>query len=295
MEGFAVKTWKCPECGFDNLEEARICQCGYALPYSSEKNENYKFYRFGNGLKGTLVLLLASIVNTTIIFKYRNFSLNNETVPFYIGSGIGEILSAFLIFLIPGILFNYFSVKHKTSYSKVWLNVSYFTAVVSLIFIIGHISSYKKESEGRVANDISSEKIEKINDDNFPVTAAVTRQDSQGMTEARLDQAALKDIEKWLVQTIIQKSKSDYASSGNDASTFKPRVEAKSVYVNVRDKKLGVIKINFNDSVRAVNIIGFQNKEFIRVSCWRNSNDDIPVFSGACGDKVKEAFGVTLP
>jgi hypothetical protein len=46
--------------------------------------------------------------------------------------------------------------------------------------------------------------------------------------------------------------------------------------------------------VRAVWIMGYQGEKFIRVQCLRGSDHDIPVFSGECGAKVKEAFGVSL-
>lgn len=128
-----------------------------------------------------------------------------------------------------------------------------------------------------------------------PVITAITRQASEDFTEAGFDQAALENIEGWIVKTMVQKAKVHYKESGYDPKNFNPRVDANSVYVSVNGKKLAVIKINFDDVARSINIMGFQGNELIRVSCFRNSNDDILVFSGECGSKIKEAFGVSLP
>jgi hypothetical protein len=42
-------------------------------------------------------------------------------------------------------------------------------------------------------------------------------------------------------------------------------------------------------------IFGAAKGEMLKVTCTRNSNHDVTVFSGACGDKLFEAFGVRLP
>jgi hypothetical protein len=46
-----------------------------------------------------------------------------------------------------------------------------------------------------------------------------------------------------------------------------------------------------HSGVRIVWIMGFQRDQFLRVTCMRASNDDVPVFSGECGARLTEAFG----
>lgn len=127
-----------------------------------------------------------------------------------------------------------------------------------------------------------------------PVMAFTTSQDSEGITEEDLDQPALKNLETWIVETMLKKGRDKYAEMGYNPKEFKPRVSANSVYVNVGGKKLAVIKINMGESMRLVTIIGIRGSEVLRVSCIRASKQDIPVWSGECGDEVKKAFGVSI-
>ena len=127
-----------------------------------------------------------------------------------------------------------------------------------------------------------------------PVVTMSTVQSAEGVTDADLDQTGLKNLETWVVNTIIKKSKSKYAELGYDPNTFNPKVEASSVYVVINNKKLAVIKINENNSVRGVTIMGIKGTELHRVNCIRNSNHDIPVWSGECGKKIQEVFGVAI-
>jgi hypothetical protein len=167
--------------------------------------------------------------------------------------------------------------------------VAYFTAAFSVLLMMGQVYGYNKDAT-RVA-----EKAPTSSDKRTPVIAAITTQTSEGITDANLDQAALKNIEGWLIKTMLEKAKIHYAESGNDPKDFNPRVNARSVYMTVDGKKLAVIKIDFDNAVRSANIMGIRGNEFVRVSCIRTSNDDILIFSGECGNKIKEAFGVSLP
>ncbi len=127
-----------------------------------------------------------------------------------------------------------------------------------------------------------------------PITAIVTIQATEGMTESDLSVEGLKNLEQWLVQTTLERARANYAKQGFDPKTFKPKLNVGSVYTQAGGKKLGVIKLNMDNQIRTVWVLGFNRKEFLRVTCIRGSNHDIPVFSGECGNKVTEAFGVSL-
>lgn len=127
-----------------------------------------------------------------------------------------------------------------------------------------------------------------------PVMAFTTTQDSEGVTEANLDQAGLANLETWIVETMLQKGRNEYAEMGYNPKDLKPKVSANSVYVTVGGKKLAVIRVNMDNSMRSVTIMGIQGAELHRVGCIRASNHDIPVWSGECGNEVRKTFGVSI-
>jgi hypothetical protein len=120
-----------------------------------------------------------------------------------------------------------------------------------------------------------------------PVRAATTIQSSDGVKESDLDQAVLKKIEAWIVETHIQKFKTRLPEN------YEPNISAKSVYVIIDGKKLIVVKLNFENLVRSVTVMGIEGDNFIRVACIRKSNHDIPVLHGVCGDEVRKSLSVT--
>jgi hypothetical protein len=127
-----------------------------------------------------------------------------------------------------------------------------------------------------------------------PVRAFTTTQGAEGATELNLDQSALKGLETWIVETLLKKGRNKFAEMGHKPEDFKPTISANSVYINAGDKKLAVIKINQDSSMRLVTIIGIKEAVLLRVSCLRASNHDIPVWSGECGKEIQKTFGVSI-
>lgn len=127
-----------------------------------------------------------------------------------------------------------------------------------------------------------------------PVMAFTTTQSAEGVTESDLDQADLKNLETWIVETMLQKGENSFAERGFNPKDFKPKVSATSVYVNVGGKKLAVIRVNTDSMIRSVTVMGIKGAELLRVSCIRASNHDIPVLHGECGNEVRKSFGVSI-
>jgi hypothetical protein len=127
-----------------------------------------------------------------------------------------------------------------------------------------------------------------------PVLVFDTVQSAEGVTEADLDQSGLKNLETWIVNTILEKGRAKFAKLGHDPSCFKPSISANSVYIDVGGKRLAVIKVQMDNSVRSVTVLGIKGPELHRVSCLRSSNHDIPVWRGECGSKVRQVFGVSV-
>lgn len=126
------------------------------------------------------------------------------------------------------------------------------------------------------------------------VRAFDTAQSAEGFTEASLDQAALKNIETWLVETILEKARAHIAQLGHDPTELEPAISAGAVFVDASGKRLGIIKIRMEGLARIVAVVGFVGPEFHRVTCMRNTDHDIPVWSGECGAKIQEVFNVSV-
>ena len=127
-----------------------------------------------------------------------------------------------------------------------------------------------------------------------PVKAYTTVQSAEGATEADLDQEGLKGLENWIVETMLKKGRNKFSELGYNPKDFKPELDANSVYVTAGGKKLAIIKVNMDDSMRSVTVMGIKGTELHRVSCIRSSNHDIPVWSGPCGDKIYDVFEVSV-
>jgi len=127
-----------------------------------------------------------------------------------------------------------------------------------------------------------------------PITALIAIQGSEGLTEADLDTATLKRLEQWIVQTTLERAQQNYARQGFDPATFNPKLNVGSVYAVVGGKKLAVIRMTMDNQVRTLWVMGFHRGDFLRVTCVRGSNHEIQMLSGGCGEKVTEAFGVSV-
>lgn len=64
-----------------------------------------------------------------------------------------------------------------------------------------------------------------------PVVAFTTVQSAEGVTEVDLDQECLKNLENWIVQTMLKKGRNKFAEMGYNPKDFKPKVIANSVYI----------------------------------------------------------------
>lgn len=213
-----------------------------------------------------------------------------------VGSALGYLLQYLIVFAVISffvILGAKISPSHRNRPLPPFINKALIATIVLFGFLIfggwyankGAVEDVPRiQTSGDYATSKNKEKV----------IAAITRQSSEGITSNDLNQDVLKNLESWVIQTILQKGKGAFGDLGFDPSQFNPKVNASSVYINVNDKKLAIIKISFEEAVRSVTIIGIEKNELLRVTCLRKSNHDIPVFSGECGDKVYEAFGVSI-
>ena len=177
--------------------------------------------------------------------------------------------------------------KKAKTIAKVILPFAYLAGAVFFSMAIGPLFASQASSPKTSAPVTQSSDVK-------PVIVYTTVQSAMGVTEADLDQEGLTNLENWVVETILQKSRNKFAEMGYEAKDFKPRIVAKSVYVIAGGKKLAVIKVDIDSSMRSVTIMGIKGNELHRVGCIRGSNHDIPLWSGECGNKIEEVFGVSV-
>lgn len=128
------------------------------------------------------------------------------------------------------------------------------------------------------------------------VTAVITRQTQDGLDSMgyNLDARSTAALEDWLVEMTISKLRNQYLEMGLAQPDFTQLIQSSSASMNIEGQDLAIIKITLDDTLRMVAIFGIENGEVTKVSCNRNSDHEISVFSGICGDKIHEAFGIRI-
>lgn len=168
------------------------------------------------------------------------------------------------------------------------------TCVILALSLYGQWIAYERTST-LTPNKVSAKQTSsKQSSEIKPIIATMTIQSSEGVTELDFNQSLLDTFESWTIDTLIKKGKRSIADMGHDPSTYNPKIYADSVYIDVNGKKLAVMKFNLSNVARMVVLIGIKKDQIYRVNCLRQSNHDIPVWSDACGDKIYEAFGVSM-
>lgn len=128
-----------------------------------------------------------------------------------------------------------------------------------------------------------------------PIVAAITIQAANGLTVQNFDQAWLKHAESWVVDMLTTQAR-NAAKERRNGADINPKSEAESMYMVIQGKKLAINKIGLflmGETSRFVAIWGLEGENLIRVTCYRVNNDEISILSGECGNKIKEAFGVS--
>ncbi len=160
-------------------------------------------------------------------------------------------------------------------------------AVVAAVAIGRFVGGFLEEFAERKANKAPPASV---SDQTAPIIATMTIQPTEHTSEAELDIDTLERLEQHMMQTTLERGRSNFAKQGFDPKTYNPKIDVSSVYTISGGKRLAIIKMSEDSRVRTVWIMGFRGGQFLRVTCIRASNHDIPVFSGECGQKVSDAF-----
>ncbi len=130
------------------------------------------------------------------------------------------------------------------------------TRAVAILGVLAAFGLWYGQNNSRPSTSLVPEAVAS-SDKVAPITALMTVQDSEGMTEADLDTASLKRLEQWMVQRTLERARQNYASQGFDPRSFKPKVDVGSGYALAGGKKLAVIRMTMDNQVRSVWVIGF--------------------------------------
>lgn len=129
-----------------------------------------------------------------------------------------------------------------------------------------------------------------------PVVTVVAIQSNEELRESDMTPTSLKRVEEWSVSMSRKKMSQSLERAGQNPNiAYQVPISSQSLFNAVGGKKLMIVRMTVDNSIREVTIMGFKGSEFYRVGCLRASNHDIPVFSGECGKVVKETFGVSIP
>ena len=237
------------------------------------------------------IALLAGLILTVYdgagVGEYR--WQNPKALVYSVVTGAGFVLAPYVALLALSYPIKFFA---KKTWSAHRFAIVAATLIAAFLLWGGFYGSTHALREPSLANRGTYDSAPSI--ETAEVIAAITSQSSGGVTTSDFDQTTLKNLETWFVQMTIEKGKNRFEDLGYDRKDFDPKYIASSVYLDIEDKKLAIIKIRSANAMRAVAIIGIERGELVRVTCFRQSSRDIAIFSGECGARVQEAFGVSI-
>lgn len=110
--------------------------------------------------------------------------------------------------------------------------------------------------------------------------AYIKRQPANGLSESKFTPDFLSGFSSWV--------ESLSPAAGGD------RTGNKATYIAAPPHKLALVRLKLGDTTQKAVILGIVGSESVRVTCSNDAGGRIAFASGACGEKIREAFGVTL-
>ena len=128
-------------------------------------------------------------------------------------------------------------------------------------------------------------------DVSLDVTAAVTRQSGEGMTQDQIDIAAVDNIGQWLTERM--QAHANAYQEANGGAALEP-MTPESTILEVGGKRLGVVRFRYDEATPAVVVVGIVGDEFVRVTCLSRTLNDVPLSYGPCDETIRETFGTSI-
>ena len=122
------------------------------------------------------------------------------------------------------------------------------------------------------------------------IEVGVSRQPSEGITEADFDQKFLANLESWVVERITANAKK-YWDAGNVPQSMRA-ASGESNLVERYGHKFAVVRVRIGGATANATIVGIQGDEIIKVGCVNRLGSDVPITDGPCDAKIREVFSV---
>jgi hypothetical protein len=124
------------------------------------------------------------------------------------------------------------------------------------------------------------------------LTVLISSQSSEGVKQADMSQAFLKNLETYTVERARKKTEEYLASTGNAGNKVNVRSEAN--YIESNGTKLAVIRVTTQTEFNSVFILGIVGTELKRVLCAIEVDQAVAISYGECSDAIRRTFGVDL-
>jgi hypothetical protein len=241
---------------------------------------------FAIGVTVTLWLFIAPPnPRSTSLDLYQVF------IAYYMRLSLIWLVIYFLSWVVRRILRKSFAKKTLA----IWCLVP--TVLISSLEIYGHWIYNRAFSVWQAQQDARPFSPPRTTGPKFnPILVTDTVQDSEGMSESNLDLVFLENLEKHLSSRFQSKYQANLKNRNIEAKDA-PTPQFSSTYVDIPyrsgEKRLGIVRI-YIKNLQQVSIVGFVGATFHRVSCIRKSDEFIPIWSGKCGAKLRDVFGVSL-
>jgi hypothetical protein len=106
-----------------------------------------------------------------------------------------------------------------------------------------------------------------------------------------MDLTFLKNLEAWTSEGVRIRTQEYLASIGQPDVPVD--ITSEATYVEQGHVKLAVVRLRMT-GVRQVFIAGIVRDQLRRVGCVGESEENIPISYGPCGEKIEEIFGVKI-
>lgn len=126
-----------------------------------------------------------------------------------------------------------------------------------------------------------------------PIRVTVSKHANLNIEDVEFTPQFLQGLEASLTRVALDTFKANMARLGHPPQ-YEPGIRSHVRLIDVEGKSLAVFRATIDDRFRVVIALGSQDETFLRVSCMRASNHEIPLLRGECGEALATAFGLDL-
>ncbi|MBA3576065.1 MAG: hypothetical protein H0W39_00410 [Sphingomonas sp.] len=118
--------------------------------------------------------------------------------------------------------------------------------------------------------------------------AIVSRQPSEGITEADFDQELLANLEAWTLERTAANAEKYWDAASVPQSLR--QISGESVLVERYGHRLAVVRIRTGNTTPTAMIAGIDGQELVRIVCVDRSGANVSIAAGPCDAKIRQVF-----